>query len=227
MTNRTDTDRKGPFSNPPTFLEISAELDPKLFVDNGGQSSDQIHLEVGRACGAFEKLQDEMMLLFNALCNEGSDSQTSMLRIIASTSSFGVKLDLCKEATRTFISNEDHCNAVLNWLKLCSKASEIRNKIAHGQPAFIHYNNSDGPQRGFFLVPSMYNPRKGGFPRRPTASEYCWNVNQIREYSTAFHILFAMIMTVREQLFGGGDEDVPQVLDPATMRRDQSKKTGL
>ncbi|WFS06241.1 hypothetical protein [Methylobacterium sp. 391_Methyba4] len=225
MTGSSEAEGHKIFSVPPTFLEISAALDPQPFVGGGSAFSDPIHLEVGRVCGSFEKLQDEMMLLFNALCNGNSETQTSMLRIIASTSSFGVKLDLCKEAARTFIEDEAHCEAVLGWLKLCSKASEIRNKIAHGQPANIHYNHGAGPDRGIYLVPCMYNPRKGGFPRRATASEYCWNVEQIRNYYRAFHALYAMMMTVREQLLGSGDEDHPQVLDPATMRREQTKKS--
>lgn len=208
-----------PYSNPPTYLEISAALNPKAFEGGGSAFSDPLCTEVGRACATFEKLQDELMWLFNFICNGNADGSTSMLRIIAATSSFGVKLDLCKEATRTFVENEDHQKAILGWLKLCNKASEIRNKIAHGQPGNIHFNGEHGPERGFYLIPSMYNPRKGGFPRNATASEYCWNVDQIRGYTLAFHLLYAMILTVREQLAGTGDEDHPQVLDPNTMTR--------
>jgi hypothetical protein len=134
-------------STPLSYLEISDALNPKPFEEMEGGISAPIFTEVGRACAQFEKLQDELIRLFAVLCGDPT-GELKMTRIIGSTTSFNAKLDLCKEAAATFVNNHRTESAIQSWLKLCRKAAEIRNKIAHGQPMNIHYipRLSDDPK---------------------------------------------------------------------------------
>jgi hypothetical protein len=199
-----------------SYAAIAAELDLKTFAGEGGNSASDIYPAVGMVCGLFEDLQDEIIRLFEQLCGGPADQPGSMSRIISVTLSFRNKLELTTEATKVFLEKEpDKRDAVLRWLKLCEKASTIRNKIAHGWPAQVHYMQNDQPCRGAFLGSGNYDPKAIG--RATTETIPCWNLSQLQRYSSAILQLRAMIQTVREELAGTGDEPWPHVLDPAAL----------
>jgi hypothetical protein len=198
------------------YADIAAELEPKPFAGEGGNSASEIYPEVGRVCDLFEGLQDEIIRLFEQLCGEPAVQLGRLSRIISVTLSFRSKLDLTKEAARAFLEEEPRKrDAVLKWLKLCDKASTIRNRIAHGRPGQVHYAQNGRPCRGAFLVAGVYDPR--GIGRPATETIPCWNLSQLYSYSRAIQQLTAMIMTVREELAGTGDEPMPHVLDPSAL----------
>ena len=172
----------------------------------------------------FERIQDEIILLFDQLCGGAPGHRSKMGTIIGATSSFNVKIDLVRQAAISFIDKEDSKKAVLNWIRLCKKAAEIRNKIAHGQPTSLHFVWDGEPRYGVFWAPSTYDTRKANFPQQLAHDwEYCWNENQIKEYSRNFFALRTMLMTVREELAGVGEESMPQVLDPSLMVKTPSR----
>jgi hypothetical protein len=195
-------------------------LDPKPFSGVGAPSSNPLYLEVGRACGYFENIQDEVIELFQHLTGGTPHDFSPMVKIIGATSSFNVKMDLVEEATRRFVSEERTQRAVLGWLRLCRKAVQVRNQIIHGQVMHVHYVHDSRSVNGFFLLPSLYSTKKLDFPATPPhQAEYCWNSPQLQDYVTMFGLLRAMVMTVREELSGTGDKPCPQVLDPDTMTK--------
>ena len=199
-----------------SYAAIAAELDLKPFVGEGGNSASDIYPAVGLVCDLFEGLQDEIIRLFEQLCGGPADQPGGMSRIVSVTLSFRNKLELTTEAAKVFLEKEpDKRDAVLKWLKLCEKASTIRNKIAHGRPAQVHYMQNDQPCRGAFLVSGNYDPKAIG--RATTETIPCWNLLQLQRYSSAILQLTAMIQTVREELAGTGDEPWPHVLDPAAL----------
>ena len=207
---------------PATYSEISKSLDHKDFVGSGTESTQPLFEQVGRVCAAFERIEDEVVLLFQVICGGPPLGISNMSRIIGVASSFRTKLDLVREAARSFLShNSDKRDAVLAWLKLCNRASEIRNKVAHGHPNQLAYVWQGQSLQAAFLMPSLLDPRKmANAGKVSTDSKYCWNAEQLREYVTAFTALQAMMMTVREELSGIAEESQPHVLDPNRLKRD-------
>lgn len=204
----------------PSFLEISAGLDLKPFSGTGSKFSVNLFSVVGLCTSNFEKIQEEIILLFDQLCGGYPGRISAMGAIIGATSSFNVKMDLVTQAARSFISDEKHQKSVLGWLKLCKKAAEVRNKIAHGQPTSSHFVFNGESRNGIFWAPSLFDTKKSGWPVKMSHDwEFCWNECQLREYATTFFALRTMLMTMREELSGTGDEPMPQVLDPDTMMR--------
>jgi len=201
----------------PKYASISDALNPKVFANVGGPSSEELFYQVGLATSMFEKIQDEVVQLFDQLCGGPFGRISPMGEIIGATSSFNVKMDLVTQAARSLIADENKQAAVLRWLKLATKASLVRNKIAHGRPVGVHFVVEGENRRGTFWAPSLFDTRKVGWPKISAEWDYCWNAEQIREYSSAFHLTSAMLMTVREQLAGVGEESIPSVLNLATM----------
>ncbi|MBV0892311.1 hypothetical protein KTN05_10655, partial [Paracoccus sp. Z118] len=167
-------------------------------------------------------LTDEVVLLFDQLCGARLHEHSRMGRIIGATSSFNVKIDLATEAAESFLENERQRAAVIGWIRLCKKAAEIRNKIAHGTPTNLHHVSDGTSRQGFFLAPSIYDTKKNQFLRTGEFggdSRYCWNSYQLHDYVRAFFILRSMLQTLREELAGASEEPMPQVLDPDAMIR--------
>ena len=207
---------------PPTYSEISKSLDHKNFAGSGTQSTHPLFEQVGRVCSAFERIEDEVVLLFQVICGGPPQGTSNMSRMIGVASNFRTKLDLVREAAKSFLSLEpDKRDAILAWLKLCNRASEIRNKVAHGHPSQLAYVWQGQSLQAAFLMPSLFDPRKmANTGKFSTDSEYCWNAAQLREYVTAFTTLQVMMMTVREELSGIAEESYPHVLDPNNLKRD-------
>lgn len=204
-----------------TYSSIEEALQVKPFDGKGAQSVQEIYLQVGELCASFEQLEDEVVMLFQVLCGELSTAPSRMSRIISVVTSFKTKLDILKEAAQAFLSRDpDKKEAVLLWLKLCRKASEIRNKVVHANPAQIAYVDNEESRQEAFLLPSIYD-RKSGFRRGSVTrySEYCWNTDQLRQYNMALLALRGVLMTVREELAGTAEEPQPWVLDPCILKR--------
>jgi len=202
----------------PAYSAISEALNPKAFAGVGSKTGDELFHHAGLATSMFEQIQDEVVQLFDQLCGGTFGHISPMGEIIGATSSFNVKMDLVTQAAKSFLADEKQQDAVLRWLKLARKASVVRNKIAHGRPISVHFAFDGHDRHGVFWAPSLFDTRKAGWPQRRSAEwEFCWNGDQIREYSSAFQSVYAMLMTVREQLAGLGEESIPAVLDPERM----------
>lgn len=200
------------------FDDISQSLDSKPFTAEGNISAAELYPIVGAAVSKFEQIQDEVVRIFDQLCGGQFGTISPMGQIIGATSSFNVKLDLAKQAARSMISDIDHQQAVLRWFKLAQKASIIRNKIAHGQPIHPHFVRDGQSLRGVFWAPSLLDTRKFRWPEASMSEwEFCWNGSQLSDYGTAFHSVYAMLLTLREELAGLGDETTVNVLSPADM----------
>jgi hypothetical protein len=200
------------------FDDISQSLDPQPFSAAGNMSAAELYPIVGSAVSKFEKIQDEVVRIFDQLCGGQFGTISPMGRIIGATSSFNVKLDLAKQAAKSMISDINHQHAVLRWFKLAQKASFIRNKIAHGQPIHPHFVQDGQSLRGVFWAPSLLDTRKVGWPETSMSEwEFCWNASQLSDYGTAFHSVYAMLLTLREELAGLGDETTANVLSLTNM----------
>lgn len=198
---------------PVTYSDISKALSIKPFSGQGTKSVEPLFAEVGRVCATFERLEDEIVLLFQLLCGGPAAGASNMARIIGVTSNFRAKVELTRAAAEAFLASEpDKRDAVVAWLKLCSRAAQIRNKIAHGHPTQIAYVHKGRSLQAAFFTPSPFDP-KGCPPSRTwTEAAYCWNAQQLQEYNATFLGLRAMMMTVREELAGTAEEPQPHVL---------------
>lgn len=200
------------------YDDISKALDSAAFTGVGALSFEYLFVQVGQSLATFEKVQDEIVALFDLLCGGSFEGISPMGRIIGATSSFNVKMDLTKQAAKSFLSNYKQQSAVLKWLKLAQKASLIRNKIAHGQPVRAHFVANGESMNGAFWAPSLRDTNKVNWPEsRINEWRYAWNAVQLNEYNKAFHDLYAMLLTLRENLAGLGDESTVDVLDPTRM----------
>lgn len=209
---------------PQTYSDISVALDKKSFAGEGGRSVHEIYQQVGTICANFENLQDEVIQLFQVICGGPPHGQERMSRIISTTTSFKVKLELIKEAARIFLQDDhEKMDAVLLWIKLCERASQMRNKVVHANPAQIAFVQNGVSRQAAFLLPSPNN-RKGALACGAigTKSDYCWNAEQLGHYSSALLQLKAMLMTVREELAGISEIPQPWVLDPSALKRNQA-----
>lgn len=206
-----------PYDAPiPKYADIWKLLDSEGFSGVGDAHSMGLYQYVGMALGNFEKIQDELVLLFDQLCGGTFGFTSKMAQIIGATSSFNVKMDLTKQAVRSFLLDEKK-ESVLKWLKLTHRASLIRNKIAHGQVIRIQYMKDGVSQSGAFWAPSRYDTKKINTLHEMADWDYCWNGHQLYQYVSAFHLVFAMLLTVREELAGKGDQSTGTVLDPDRM----------
>ncbi|HYI06256.1 MAG TPA: hypothetical protein VD858_15285 [Reyranella sp.] len=200
------------------YDDILRALDPKPFTAIGDTSSTQLYPFVGSALSKFEKIQDEIIRIFDQLCGGQFGAVSPMGQIIGATSSFNVKLDLAEQAAKSFIADSSQQQAVLRWLRLARKASIVRNKIAHGQPIYPHFVKDGRSLKGVFWAPSLLDTRKVGWPENGMSEwEFCWNGSQLSDYGTAFHSVYAMLLTLREELAGLGDETTASVLSPTDM----------
>lgn len=200
------------------YDDISKALESSPFSGSGTPSVEYLFAKVGRSLASFEKIQDEIVALFDLLCGGEFGVISPMGRIIGATSSFNVKMDLTKQAAKSFLSDNSRQASVLKWLKLAQKASLIRNKIAHGQPVHAHFVAGGESMNGAFWTPSLLDTNKVNWPdSRISEWSYAWNADQLGEYEKAFHDLYAMLLTLRENIAGLGDESTADVLDPIRM----------
>lgn len=206
----------------PTFSGISAGLVSKPFSGDGCETDETLYHAAGLATSIFEEIQEEVVLLFDQLCGGTPGQVSAMGRIIGATSSFNVKMDLVTQATKTFIGDNRKREAVLGWLKLCKKAAEIRNKIAHGKPLAAHYAHDGENRFGVFWAPSLFDTKKIG--KSIKEWDYCWNEKQLQAYSMTFRSLRITLTMARGELICEGA--TPEVLDPDTMQpvRDQKSR---
>jgi hypothetical protein len=192
------------------YSDLFDRLSDKPFSGEGTDSIEPLFAEVGRVCAGFERLEEEIVLLFQLLRGELSGDAPSMDRF--SKSSFLSKVEMTEEAAGASLATDPtKRDAVLAWLGLCRRAAKIRNKVAHGLPTQLHYVHKGRSGRGAFLMPGS-DPRDRSLSGKWSESAYCWSVRQLQEYHVAFVGLVAMMMTVREELAGTVEDPKPHVL---------------
>jgi hypothetical protein len=182
---------------------------------SGDATADPVFASVGRALTEWERMETGWALIFAALIGapKGEERRAPAIRAYGSVPSFTGRSEMLRRAGEGYFHlNPEMATKVADRFKealsLTGKFSARRNEIAHGQvhQFFVYTDEARQASRaaGFYLLPSLFNPRKTGLDYRV---EYQYTAADVDYYGREFLKLRGRAQALRDDLTNGQELD--------------------
>lgn len=179
--------------------------DVRPTADTGDRDADVLFAAIGQALTEWETVESSLAELFAVFVSARGKSifWKPAIQAYGSIVSFKSRCEMLRVAAQAFFSTRKKASATQETFKrLISEASNYsgrRNEIAHGQVSEMKLVYQGGRTRsgGYFLFPSLYNPKKF---KKSLGMTYSYASADIYHYRQEFTKLHLRIESFRRAL---------------------------
>lgn len=176
--------------------------------DHGDNSENALFSAIGMALTEWEQVEASCAELFAVLVSVSRKTtyHAPAIRAYGTVVSYAGRCEMLRAAADAYFLRrkkqraefEGKLNSLINE---CLQFAARRNEIAHGRVSLVYYGRGNQPMRniGYYLFPSLYNPRKYKLESQVT---YKYTSHEVLHFKQEFTKLHLRIEGLRTSLTG-------------------------